>query len=193
MALDTSLLYGLTAASAVMHAVLAFLIGGVIMKMSGSTWAIGLLIAVVFVSFFVQFGLLVALQADTCGGIKEYSLIAQGAAASTAIVAGFSALPVFLEYPRSIVAWLGPRLSPADAAVAAKLEQAAVNVQKILSKTPGEAVTPPALDTDLSSYEAAKFGAITKAIAFWAGFGGAYGIGIGSLISTKCAGTAVKV
>jgi hypothetical protein len=187
MALDTSLLYGLTAASAVAHAALAFTIY-VVMKMIGSTSSGTLQIILCLISVIIQFGLLTALQANTCGGVKDYGIVLVGTAISTIIVTGFTLLPVYVPYMREIVSWLAPRASPADAEIAKTLEVAAMKVQELSGEASGaDKMAPPDVtSTSLLEYEQATFLATTKAVAFWAAFAGAYGIAAGSLKAAAC-------
>jgi hypothetical protein len=186
MALDTSLLYGLTAASAVVHAALAFTIY-VVMKLIGSTSIGALQITLCLISVVIQFGLLTALQANTCGGVKDYGIVLKGTAASALIVTGFTLLPVYVPYLREIVAWLAPRASPADAEIAKTLEVASMKVQELSGDSGAGTIIPPdVVSTSLLEYERATFLATTKAVAFWAAFAGAYGIAAGSLTAAKC-------
>lgn len=190
MALDTSLLYGLVAASAVAHAALAFAIY-VFMNLAGATGSGTLQIILCVISFVIQFGLLTALQANTCGGVKDYGSVAKGSVWSLVLVIGFTLLPVYVPYLRDIVAWLAPRPTPSDVAVGRILEQAAINVQSAtggISDT--EKPSPPdVLTTSLEAYQRDTFLTTTKAIAFWAAFAGAYGIAVGSLTAAKCPAT----
>lgn len=189
MALDTSLLYGLVAASAIAHATLAFVLYTVL-KLSGSTAISTLQILLCVISFFVQFGLLTALQADTCGGVKDYGSVAKGALYSLAFVVGFTLLPIYVPYLREIVAWLEPRPSPADAKIADILEKASMNVQGIVAGTgPATAAPPEVLAVSLEDYNKEVFLVTTKAVAFWSAFAGAYGIGVGSLVAAACPAT----
>jgi hypothetical protein len=187
MALDTSLLYGLTAASAVAHASLAFTIY-VIMKLMGNTSSSTLQIVVCVISLFIQFGLLTALQANTCGGVKDYASVVKGTVWSALFVIGFTLLPVYVPYMREIVAWLAPRATPADIGIAKALETAGINIQvaKGLAGSTGAPVLPEVPSASLIEYESATFLATTKAVAFWAAFAGAYGIAAGSLTAAKC-------
>jgi hypothetical protein len=186
MALDTSLLYGLTAASAVAHAALAFTIY-VAMKLIGSTSSSTLQIILCLISVIIQFGLLTALQANTCGGVKDYGIVLVGTAISTFIVIGFTLLPVYVPYMREVVAWLAPRASPADAEIAKTLEVAAMKVQELSGGQGADKIVPPDVtSTSLLEYEQATFLATTKAVAFWAAFAGAYGIAAGSLKAAAC-------
>lgn len=187
MALDTSLLYGLVVASAIGHAALAFLLYTV-MRMTGYMGISALQVGLCVVSFFIQFGLLAALQANTCGGMRDYGSVAKGAALSLLFVGAFTLLPVYVPYLREIVAWLAPRATAADAERARILEQAGINLQAVSAGIDGaEKVMPPdVLTTSLEAYNKEVFLATTKAVAFWAAFAGAYGIGVGSLVAAKC-------
>jgi len=190
MALDTSLLYGLTAASAIAHAALAFTIY-VIMKMMGSMSSGALQIALCIVSLIIQFGLLTALQATTCGGVKDYGGVLKGTAVSAIFVVAFTLLPIYVPYLREIVAWLAPRASPADIQIAKTLEQTGINIQVATGAVgPADIPAPPdVLSTSLLEYERETFLATTKAVAFWTAFAGAYGIAAGSLTAAKCPAT----
>lgn len=190
MALDTSLLYGLVIASAVAHAALAFAIY-VFMTLAGATGSGILQIVLCVVSFIIQFGLLTALQANTCGGVKDYGSVVKGSVWSLLIVVGFTLIPVYIPYMRDIVAWLAPRPTPADVEVGRILEQAAINVQSATGSinSTTKPTPPDVLTTSLETYQRDTFLATTKAIAFWAAFAGAYGIGVGSLVAAKCPAT----
>lgn len=186
MALDTSLLYGLVVASALGHAALAFLLYTV-MRMAGYMGISALQVGLCVVSFFIQFGLLAALQANTCGGMRDYGSVAKGAALSLLFVGAFTLLPVYVPYLREIVAWLAPRGTAADAERARILEQAGINLQAVAGIDGAEKVVPPdVVTTSLEEYNKEVFLATTKAVAFWAAFAGAYGIGVGSLVAAKC-------
>jgi hypothetical protein len=187
MALDTSLLYGLVAASAAFHALFAIVVG-YFMMLSGSTNGLALKIGLCIFSFLLQFGLLSALQANTCGGIKDYGGVAKGAAISLAVVAAFAFLPASIDGLRDIVAWVAPRASATEAKVAQIIEQAGVNVQVAEGKVAegGKPALPDVVSTSLEEYTRNMFQANNKAIAFFTAFGGAYGIGLGSLVAAKC-------
>lgn len=188
MALDASLLYGLVAASAIAHAALVFAIY-VFMNLAGATGS-GILQGILCaISFVIQFGLLTALQANTCGGVKDYSSIIKGSVWSLLIVGIFTLIPVKIPYMRDIVAWLSPRATPADVEVGRILEQAAINIQSATSTSGATPAPPDVLSASLEAYQQDTFLATTKAIAFWAAFAGAYGIAAGSLVAAKCPAT----
>ncbi len=187
MALDTSLLYGLVAASAAFHALFAIVVG-YFMMMMGSTNGLALKIGLCVFSFLLQFGLLAALQANTCSGIKDYGSVAKGAAISLVVVAAFAFLPPAVNGIRDIVAWVAPRASPATVEVARIVGQAGINAEAALGAIPDDK-KPPVPDvysTSLEEYTKNVFKATSKAVAFFTAFGGAYGIGLGSLVAAKC-------
>jgi hypothetical protein len=190
MALDTSLLFGEMAGSALLHLFFPLLVsvlylGFPTMTMTARIWMmIGLVAAL---SFAAQFVFLAQLQAASCAGVKDYKSILKGAFIATLISAGMVAIPMFFESMRLIVSQLisdhKVLLTPALAKANTIITNAAVQMSQVGgSQDVGGALTP-------EEYEIQTLKEMSYGAAYWAAFAGAYGVGIGSLFASKCPAT----
>ena len=196
MALDTSLLFGEMAGSALLHLFFPLLVsvlylGFPTMSMSGRIWIMIGLVAVL--SFAAQFIFLAQLQAASCAGVKDYASIVKGAFIATLISAGMTAIPMFFESMRLIVSQLisdhKVLLTPALARANTIITNAAVQMSHVGGgdNSSGSAEAVGALSPE--EYEAQTLKEMSYGAAYWAAFAGAYGVGIGSLFAAKCPAT----
>lgn len=199
MALDTSLLFGEMAGSALLHLFFPLLIsvlylGFPTMSMSGRIWMmIGLVAAL---SFAAQFVFLAQLQAASCAGVKDYASILKGAFIATLISATMTAIPMFFESMRLIVSQLisdhKVLLTPALAKANTIITNAAIQMSHVggdSSSVSGNAVAEAVGALTPEEYEAQTVKEMSYGAAYWAAFAGAYGVGIGSLFAAKCPAT----
>jgi hypothetical protein len=197
MALDTSLLFGEMAGSALLHLFFPLLVsvlylGFPTMSMSGRIWMmIGLVAALSFAS---QFVFLAQLQAASCAGVKDYASIVKGAFIATLISAGMTAIPMFFESMRLIVSQLisdhKVLLTPALARANTIITNAAIQMSHVGgSVNSGSAVAETVGALTPEEYETQTLKEMSYGAAYWAAFAGAYGIGIGSLFAAKCPAT----
>jgi hypothetical protein len=191
MPVDTNLLYGEMIGSGLMHIVAAIGIGTYISMFatltSGQKTAI-LIGSMLCLSFLMQFGFLSFLQSASCKGIKDYASIAGASVIGAVITALMICIPIFFEPMRLIVSQLFithmSQLSPEQARVEEIIERAGVDVAGATSPLQkGGAL-------DYEAYEAQTNRELMFGVAYWAAFAGAYGIGVGSMISTKCKASA---
>lgn len=191
MALDTSLLFGEMAGSALLHLFFPLLVSVIYLgfpslSMSARTWMmIGLVAAM---SFAAQFVFLAQLQAASCAGVKDYRAILKGTVIASLISAAMVAIPMFVESMRLIVSQLisdhKVLLTPALAKANTIITNAAMQMSQQgggLAEEVG-ALTP-------EEYEAQTLREMSYGAAYWAAFAGAYGVGIGSLFAAKCPAT----
>jgi predicted TIM-barrel enzyme len=188
MALDLNLLYGEMFASAIIHGTIPYLIYFLtrnIPSMSHMTYILVLLGACSFISFLLQFGLLTALQANSCKGVKDFSAISIGAAIAAVITAAMLAIPAFSESMRLMVSSLIIKhniiLNPSDAENEKVLIDAA---QKITGGVPGASFQVQPTDKDIEDQTRRE---IAIGAGYWGIAAGAYGIGLGTMFATpKC-------
>lgn len=185
MPLDSSLLYGEMAGSWLCHLAVPLVAATAVTAIGGLTMsqkALTLLGITVVVSFIVQFGFLVFLQQSACNGVKDYMRILKGACVAMVITAVMVAIPLFWETGRLMVSQLlvdhKTLLTPAEAAINDELIDTS---KKVISQT-GGALTG-------SEYDAQTFTEMMYGAAYWSAFAGAYGIGAGSLIASRCPAT----
>jgi hypothetical protein len=193
MALDTSLLFGEMAGSALLHLFFPLLVsvlymGFPTMTMNARIWMmIGLVAAM---SFAAQFVFLAQLQAASCNGVKDYKSILKGAFIATLISAAMVAVPMFVESMRLIASQLiGDHkvlLTPALAKANAIITNAAMQMSSMQSGG-GLAEEIGALTPE--EYETQTLKEMSYGAAYWSAFAGAYGVGVGSLFAAKCPAT----
>ncbi len=195
--MDTNLLYGEMAGSWLVHLAIPAAVAvlfSYLPSMSTKTRGYILLGGTVLLSFLVQAGLLTSLQAAACKGVKDYGSIFTGAAIAAVITAVLAAVPIFFEPMRLAVSQIFIRHMP-------ELTKGAVDVENIASAA-GEAYAATARREEgqqgvallnqrggaLTSeqYAEQERRELTIGTAYWTAFAGAYGIGLGSLISAKC-------
>ena len=198
MALDTSLLFGEMAGSALLHLFFPLLVsvlylGFPTLSMSGRIWMMIGLVAVL--SFAAQFVFLAQLQAASCAGVKDYASIVKGAFIATLISATMTAIPMFFESMRLIVSQLisdhKVLLTPALARANTIITNAAIQMSHVGGgdSSSGSAVAETVGALSPEEYEAQTLKEMSYGAAYWAAFAGAYGVGIGSLFAAKCPAT----
>ncbi len=195
--MDTNLLYGEMAGSWLVHLAIPAAVAvlfSYLPSMSTKTRGYILLGGTVLLSFLVQAGLLTSLQAAACKGVKDYGSIFTGAAIAAVITAVLAAVPIFFEPMRLAVSQIFIRHMP-------ELTRRGAEVNEIASAA-GEAYAATARREEgqqgvallnqrggaLTSeqYAEQERRELTIGTAYWTAFAGAYGIGLGSLISAKC-------
>ena len=207
--MESSLLYGEMAGSALVHAAVPILVASVISMMPyTSLWrrTLTLFISVVVISFIVQLAFLVGLQMISCQGIKNYGILLSGALIGAVLTAAMIAFPTFIESMRLVVSQLFMNhkslLTEKMAAIDAATTDAGLNVFRAevkeandltaVSATPdvqkGGAVIIQRGGGPLTQeqYEHQTIKEMMIGSSYWAAFAGAYGVGIGSLIAVKC-------
>lgn len=196
--MDTNLLYGEMAGSWLVHLAIPAAVAvlfSYLPSMSTKTRGYILLGGTVLLSFLVQAGLLTSLQAAACKGVKDYGSIFTGAAIAAVITAVLAAIPIFFEPMRLAVSQIFIRHMPELTAGAARLDTAVISAAEnvytdereegqnqqggALLNQRGGALTP-------DQYAEQERRELTIGTAYWTAFAGAYGIGLGSLISAKC-------
>jgi hypothetical protein len=205
MPLDSALLYGEMAGSWLCHLAVPLVAGTAVTAIDGLTMsqkAIALLAITVVISFLVQFGFLVFLQQSACGGVKDYMRILKGAGVAMVITAIMVAIPLYWETGRLMISQLlvdhKTLLTPTEAMVNDTLvKNSTTIINELGSETTssvqrgGAATSPVQRGGALTGpeYDAQTFTEMMYGAAYWSGFAGAYGIGAGSMISTKCKAT----
>lgn len=203
MPMDTNLFYGVMVGSAGLHAVIPLVVGVILgmTTLSLQTKMIVMLVLIVALSFLVQSGLLTALQANSCNGVKSYRNIFVGAGIGGLITLIMAAIPIFIEPLRLVVSQIfvdhKPLLTPELARINQFVTKAAVDFSEITGGAESESLaltptpTPPvqsggaALDPE--QYESQTLRETQTAAAYWTAFAGAYGIAIGSIMAaTTC-------
>jgi hypothetical protein len=189
MPLDTSLQIAEEAGSALLHAVLPWAASPILSYMTGAPirqklWT---LIAVCTIaSFLIQFGMLTALQQVSCQGVRNFGGIMKAAIISTLLTAAMLWLPTAVDWLRLTVSERvmihHPILTPAQQAVSAVVEKAAVDVATIEStaQTGGSRSITPA------EYEEQTLQETRWAMSYMAAFAGIFGIAIGGLHAADC-------
>jgi hypothetical protein len=197
MPINSSLLYGEMAASGLINVTLAIFGGFLVSSLAQmfdltDLWRSLILLAfIVGLSTAIQYGLFVALQANSCGKVTNYSAIAKATGQGALITAIMVAIPLFVEPMRLVVSEALAQfgiggghqvpLTPAlelqqDAIINAAQKIAAVDEKSIMN---GGALNPQQFADQINREK--YIGA-----AFWAAFAGAYGIGLGSLHAGTC-------
>jgi len=197
MPLDTNLLYGVMAGSWITHLAIpfaTFLLVRSLPYMDLLPKTLLFLSICVALSFGTQMGLLAVLQSSSCGGIKDYRSIAIGSAIAALITATIGAIPAFIEPMRLIVSQLIMRhktlLTPELAKMEALMSETAEKVLKAsLTEDMAAAVQKGGAAISPEEYETQTFQEIAIGTGYWVAFAGAYGLGLGSLVATKCPAT----
>ena len=187
--MDMALLYGEMAAAAALHAMIPMIIFAItrtvnMTQMTFIAWLVGICVVV---SFLLQFGLLAALQGNSCGGIKNYGTIAKGAAVAACITLGMILIPSFVESMRLMVTNLFgiehlAMIEPDKAQNEVIIVDAA---QKIHKETHGGTVFKPPSETDVEKNTRKE---IAIGSAFWLMFAGAYGVASGAIFAGSSCG-----
>jgi hypothetical protein len=185
MPTETSILYGEMAGSWALHLTMP-LVAGFMMKAVPATAprTIVLISMIVIMSFALQTGLIAFLQQAACNGVKNYTRIFVAGAIAAVITAAMVAIPAYVEPARLVVSQLftthksqlTPELERAERIVeraAAELASVPVPVQQGGAMTSDEFQQQTERETSIG-------------MAYWAAFAGAYGIGVGSMIASRC-------
>jgi hypothetical protein len=209
MPIDSNLLYGEMAGSFFLHIAIAIGVSVLISVMpymplaKRSLVLIGL---ITLLSGLAQAGFLAFLQAASCKGVTDYYGIFAGAGIAAIITACMAAIPTFVEPMRLVVSQLfgyhKSLLTPAMERMNTIITNAGKDITHISTVvTPDPLIASATGSTEIAAvqkggaalsyveYEAQTFKEIMMGAAYWSAFGGAYGIGIGSLIATKCKAT----
>ncbi len=204
MPMDTNLFYGIMVGSAGLHAVIPLVVGVILgmTTLSLQTKMIVMLVLIVVLSFLVQSGLLTALQANSCNGVKSYRNIFVGASIGSLITLIMAAVPIFIEPLRLVVSQIfvdhKPLLTPELARINQFVTKAAVDFSGLTGgdSSGGEDditdVTEPIVQQggaalNPEQYESQTLRETQTATAYWTAFAGAYGIAIGSIMAaTTC-------
>jgi hypothetical protein len=152
MPISSSLLYGEMAASGLINVAFAIFGGFLIntlsqmMEMTDAVRSLILLAFIVGMSAAIQYGLFVALQANSCGKVTNYGAIAKATGQGAIITAIMVAIPLFIQPMRLVVsealAQLGigsghqVPLNPAMAFAQKQIEQAAKNIAEYSARGP---------------------------------------------------------
>lgn len=198
MPVDTNLLYGEMAGSWLVH--LAIPVGVSVLVSSLPYMPLArkamILIAVTAVlSTLAQGAFLLALQASACNGVKDYGSVFVAACICGLITAGMVALPVYVEPLRLAVSQLfgthKSMLTPAMQRINEIISEAGTTVSQTTVVSDKEAETGRAIQVGGASltpveYEVQDFKEMMLGASYWAAFGGAYGIGVGSMMATSC-------
>ena len=196
--MDTNLLYGEMAGSWLVHLAIPAAVAvlfSYLPSMSTKTRGYILLGGTVLLSFLVQAGLLTSLQAAACKGVKDYGSIFTGAAIAAVITAVLAAIPIFFEPMRLAVSQIFIRHMPELTRRGAEVDEIAITAAEVYgnavrteTETPVRTETPVQRGGALTSeqYAEQERRELTIGTAYWTAFAGAYGIGLGSLISAKC-------
>jgi hypothetical protein len=200
MPLDVNLLYGEMVASWIAHLAIpvgAGMLIGVMPYMMPTTKVLALIALSMLFSFVCQFIFLVVLQTNTCGGMKDYGGVAMGAMLCAAITGAMVAIPGFVEPMRLVISQLfGDHKTLLTPELARMNNLITKTSQDVLQASLGSPVpTAPAsvqqggAAITQDEYDVQTFQEITTGASYWAAFAGAYGVGLGSLMATKCQST----
>jgi hypothetical protein len=186
MPLDTNLMYGEMVGSWFVHLAIPIAVATLLSVIPGvGKKVLILLFLTSVISFFVHFGFLTFLQANSCSGVKSYRTIFVGALLGAVLTFGMSAIPALFEPMRLVVSQLFGEhkslLTPEMARINTIVTRAGLDVtehEPVLQQG-GAALSP-------EEYEAQTFQETVYGVAYWSAFAGAYGIGLGSLFAGKC-------
>jgi hypothetical protein len=196
--MDSSLLYGEMAGSALVHAAVPLLVASVITMMPYRTLShrtMTFFISIIVISFIVQLAFLLGLQMVSCKGVKDYKILVGGAFIGAVLTGAMIAFPTFIESMRLVVSQLfidhKSLLTEKMAAIDAATTDAGLNVFRAEVKEANDlaAALPNqrgggAITED--QYEHQTLQEMMIGSSYWAAFAGAYGVGIGSLVAVKC-------
>lgn len=161
MPVETSTLYGEMAGSWVLHLTIPLIAGLMLNAVPVGAPRIPIFIGIIVVmSFALQTGLIAFLQQSACNGVKNYGRILAAGGLAAFIAAIMVAIPVYVEPMRLVVSQLFLTHTP-------------------MTDTP---VTGPSVEDQQRQRE----WEISLGASYWAAFAGAYGIGIGSIIASRC-------
>ena len=205
MPLESSLLYGEMAGSALVHAAIPVLVASVLSMLPYKPIGqqiLTLFLVTIVISFVIQLAFLLALQIVSCQGVKDYKILLGGAFIGAIVTAAMIAFPTYIESMRLVVSQLfmdhKSLLTEKMAAIDAATTDAGLNVFRAEVKEANE-LTAAAAQKGGALPNQRGGGAITEeqyehqtlketmiGSSYWAAFAGAYGVGIGSLFAVKC-------
>ena len=189
MPLDVNLLYGEMVASWIAHLAIPVAAGMAITimpYMMPTTKVLALIALSILFSFVCQFIFLTVLQTNTCGGMKDYGGVTMGAMLCAAITGLMVAIPGFVEPMRLVVSQLfGDHKTLLTPELARMNDLIAKTSQDVMRASLGPPMQKGGAITQ-EEYDAQTFQEITTGASYWAAFAGAYGVGLGSLLATKC-------
>lgn len=199
MPINSNMLYGEMAASGFINVALAifggFLVSSLaqMFELSDVVRSMILLAFVVGLSTAIQYGLFVALQANSCGKVTNYGAIAKATGQGALITTIMVAIPLFIEPMRLVVSEaLGGGhqvpLTPTLAYAEEQVKKAAANIAAYSASEEGNTNQTLMVGGALNPQQFAEQMNREKYIgaAFWGAFAGAYGIGLGSLHAGTC-------
>jgi len=146
-------------------------------------------------SFILQFILLIIIQSSSCGTVKHFDYISYGSIIGTIIVGAMMCVPAFVEPMRVVVSQL---YAPHKPLMTPQLEELQKQLLYISlpheqkggaspeKEQPESKEVKEVQETPQQKYDKQTFNEFTIGSALWAAFGGAYGVGIGSLYAGKC-------
>lgn len=210
-----NLLYGEMAGAWLWHFVIPLLASLFIWKFMKDNSHINRVLALIGVSmaasFVCHFILLLIIQSVSCSAVKNIGSIALGSAIGTLIVGAMICIPAFIQSMHLVVSQLYshhyPLLTPELEALQKQAGQLAASVtfkaekpaaekeipnkegKPVIESQVGGALGPPTIKTSAlmqKDYDYQTFKEIAIGAGYWAAFGGAYGVGIGSLYAAKC-------
>lgn len=204
MPLESSLLYGEMAGSALVHAAIPILVASVISMLPYKPIGqqiLTLFLVTIAISFFIQLAFLLGLQIVSCQGVKDYKILLGGAFVGAILTAAMVAFPTYIESMRLVVSQLfmdhKSLLTEKMAAIDAATTDAGLNVFRAEVKEANELASAVQKGGALPNqrgggaiteeqYEHQTLKEIMIGSSYWAAFAGAYGVGIGSLFAVKC-------
>lgn len=211
-----NLLYGEMAGAWLWHFVIPLLASLFIWKFMKDNSHINRVLALIGVSmaasFVCHFILLLIIQSVSCSAIKNVGSIFLGSVMGALIVGGMICIPAFIQSMHLVVSQLYshhyPLLTPELEALQKQATQLANTVVFQAEKPLRQPTAPPPLPVESDEdpvqvggardpiitsaalmqkdYDYQTFKEISIGAGFWAAFGGAYGVGIGSLYAAKC-------
>lgn len=184
MPTDTSILYGEMAGSWALHLTMPLVAGFMMKAVPATAPRLLILISMIVVmSFALQTGLIAFLQQAACNGVKNYSRIFIAGAIAAVITAVMVAIPAYIEPARLVVSQLftshRSQPTPEKERMEEIIEGAAAKLATVSVQQTGGAMT-------IDEFQQQTEREISIGMAYWAAFAGAYGIGVGSMIASKC-------
>lgn len=199
--MDTGALYGEMAGSWLLHLAIPIGVYSALSRLLSDAGAPARSTAYVIlaislgISVMIQLGFLTALQALSCGGVKNPSGIIGGAIVSAGITALFLALPTFITGLRLTISQLFikhlPIFTPQEFAAYKKVIDNSVALataagkEKTVATADAEALIEK-IGVTPAEYEVQTLKETVAAMSYMSAFSGAFGIGIGSFYAAKC-------
>ena len=202
MSIFMNLLYGEMFGAWLWHLVIPLLASLFIWKFMSDNTPIQRILALIGVtmaaSFVCHVILLLIIQSVSCSAIKNVGTIAYGSAIGSLIVGGMMCIPAFIQSMRLVVSQLYSHHYPLLTPELQRLQEQAVKMGSSVTGTPvfqvggvyseseSETTKPQQSALLQKDYDYQTFREISIGASFWAAFGGAYGVGLGSLFAAKC-------